>query len=105
MFLNFCGNPDVSTSYDLIINNRALIFSQLEGKNEEVVNLRSQIISLEDRVRELEQYQTMEITSQSAKWSEFERLAESMRTLSHTMAQSSTSPLGGTRSSPRPMHF
>lgn len=93
----------------LLVDHVADLQKKLEGKNEEVINHRSQIISLEDRVRELEQLQSLEVTSQTAKWSEFERLAESMRTLSHTMARSSGSPLGtstlGARTSPRPMQY
>lgn len=102
-------NNQLRKDKSLLVDHVADLQKKLEGKNEEVINLRSQIISLEECIRELEQLQSLEVTSQSAKWGEFERLAESMRTLSHTMARSSGSPLGtstlGARTSPRPMQY
>lgn len=80
---------------------------QLEIKNEECVNLKGQILSLEQRVEELDQYNSLQSTAQSQKWGEFEKLAESLRTLSHTMARSSTQSPQNTslKSSSRPMQF
>ncbi|XP_052797276.1 ELKS/Rab6-interacting/CAST family member 1-like isoform X2 [Mya arenaria] len=92
----------------LLVDHVADIQKKLESKNEEAVCLRSEVISLESRVQELEQLTTHEFSSQSQKWGEFEKLAESMRTLSHTMATSrpSRSP-GNTLSSTasRPLQF
>lgn len=83
-------NIQLRKDKSLLVDHVADIQKKLELKNEEVVNLRSQVLSLEQRVEELEQLNTLESTSQSQKWSEFEKLAESMRTLSHTMAVSRT---------------
>lgn len=76
----------------LLVDHVAEVQKKLEMKAEEVVRLRSQVMALEQKVDELMQFSRSEISSQSQKWSEFERLAESMRTLSHTMATSTKSP-------------
>ena len=85
-----------------------LYYFQLEIKNEECMNLKGQILSLEQRVDELEQHHSLQSTNQSQKWGEFEKLAESLRTLSHTMATTSTRSPRTTMSmssSSRPMQF
>ncbi|XP_060553175.1 uncharacterized protein LOC132714330 isoform X2 [Ruditapes philippinarum] len=81
-------NTQLRKDKSLLVDHVADIQKKLELKNEEVVNLRSQVLSLEQRFGELEQFNSLEHTSQSQKWEEFEKLAESMRTLSHTMAHS-----------------
>lgn len=98
-------NSQLRKDKSLLVDHVADIQKKLEHKNEETVNLRSQVLSLEQRVDELEQLNSLEVTSQSQKWGEFEKLAESMRTLSHTMAhtrspRSTTSVTGS-----RPLQF
>ncbi|XP_045216579.2 ELKS/Rab6-interacting/CAST family member 1-like isoform X2 [Mercenaria mercenaria] len=83
-------NTHLRKDKSLLVDHVAELQKKMEMKNEEVVNLRSQVFSLEQRVDELDQFNSLEHTSQSQKWEEFEKLAESMRTLSHTMAHSST---------------
>ncbi|KAL4227958.1 hypothetical protein ACF0H5_013396 [Mactra antiquata] len=100
-------NTQLKKDKSLLVDHVAEVQQKLEHKNEEVVNLRSQVISLEQRVDELEQLNSLQSTSQSQKWGEFEKLAESMRTLSHTMAHSSTRSPRNTLSSTasRPLQF
>lgn len=46
---------------------------------------------MEGKVKDLDHLKTLESTVQSQKWEEFEKLAENMRTLSHSMAHTSGS--------------
>lgn len=46
---------------------------------------------MDSKLKDLEHLNSLESTVQSQKWEEFEKLAENMRTLSHTMAHSPVS--------------
>ncbi|XP_052281601.1 ELKS/Rab6-interacting/CAST family member 1-like isoform X2 [Dreissena polymorpha] len=100
-------NTQLRKDKSLLVDHVADLQKKLESKNEEVVRLRGDVLSLEDRVQELEQMNTQELSSQHQKWGEFEKLAESMRTLSHTMAtsRSSRSPRTMGSTGTRPMQF
>lgn len=63
----------------------------MEQKDQEIVLLRSQVLTMESKLKDLEHLNSLESTVQSQKWEEFEKLAENMRTLSHSMAHSSVS--------------
>jgi hypothetical protein len=62
---------------------------KLERKDQEIVLLRSQVQTMEGKLKDLDHLKTLESTVQSQKWEEFEKLAENMRTLSHSMAHTS----------------
>lgn len=64
---------------------------QLESKEQEISLLRSQAQAMEVRTKDLQYLKTLESTVQSQKWEEFEKLAESMRNLSHTMSKTTDS--------------
>ena len=49
-----------------------------------------EVAALDARVKQAEYQKSLELSAQSQKWEEFGRLAESMRTLSSTMAQTTT---------------
>ena len=53
--------------------------------------MRAQIQTMEVRLKELDHVKSLESSIQSQKWEEFEKLAESMRTLSHSMKTQSGS--------------
>jgi hypothetical protein len=59
---------------------------QLEGKDQEILFLRSQVQTFEGKLRDTERMTMMESSLQNQKWEEFEKLAEGMRSLSHTMS-------------------
>ena len=59
--------------------------SQMEDKDREVLDLRSNISDLEARLRNVDLQKSLELTQQSQRWEEFSRLADSMKNLSQTM--------------------
>jgi len=67
-----------------------LVHFQLEENELVTRDLEEQIQTLEGRLRALEQLQSLQSSIHSQKWEEFSRLAESMKTLSHTMIQTTT---------------
>lgn len=54
------------------------------------MELRAEIAQMESRLKQVEFQKSLELSAQSQKWEEFGRLAESMRTLSSTMAQTAS---------------
>nr|XP_022293000.1 golgin subfamily A member 5-like isoform X1 [Crassostrea virginica]XP_022293010.1 golgin subfamily A member 5-like isoform X1 [Crassostrea virginica]XP_022293019.1 golgin subfamily A member 5-like isoform X1 [Crassostrea virginica] len=75
----------------LLVDHVSELQRKLEQKDQEIVLLRSQVQTMEVRLKDLEHLNSLESTVQSQKWEEFEKLAENMRTLSHSMAHSSVS--------------
>ncbi|XP_055996073.1 ELKS/Rab6-interacting/CAST family member 1-like isoform X2 [Ostrea edulis] len=75
----------------LLVDHVSELQRKLERKDQEIVLLRSQIQTMEGKVKDLDHLKTLESTVQSQKWEEFEKLAENMRTLSHSMAHTSGS--------------
>ena len=63
---------------------------QIEERDRNVAELRAEMAALDARLKQAEYQKSLELSAQSQKWEEFGRLAESMRTLSSTMAQSTT---------------
>lgn len=53
--------------------------------------LRSQNQTMEGKLRDTDRMSMMESSMQSQKWEEFEKLAESMRSLSHSMSHTGSS--------------
>lgn len=68
-----------------------LMHFQLDENEMIIQELEAQIQTLENKLRALEQLQSLQSSIHSQKWEEFSRLAESMKTLSHTMIQATTS--------------
>lgn len=64
-------------------------------------SLEEKIRVLESKLRSLEQLQGLQSSIQSQKWEEFGRLAESMKTLSHSMIQTATGQKSRMKSSER----
>ena len=58
----------------------------MEEKEKEILGLRTHIHSLETRLKDLEHLKDLESSVHSQKWEEFSRLADSMKNLSRTMA-------------------
>ncbi|ESO86092.1 hypothetical protein LOTGIDRAFT_129830 [Lottia gigantea] len=79
----------------LLVDHVAELQRKIETKDHELISLQSEISSLESRLHDLDYQKNLESTVHSQKWQEFGRLAESMRTLSSTMARS-TSPTHST---------
>lgn len=75
---------------DALIDRVAQLQKQLEENELVTRDLEEQIQTLEGRLRALEQLQSLQSSIHSQKWEEFSRLAESMKTLSHTMIQTTT---------------
>ncbi|XP_064652760.1 ELKS/Rab6-interacting/CAST family member 1-like isoform X2 [Lineus longissimus] len=74
----------------LLVDHVADLQKQLTHKEQEIVHLHAQIHSLDTKVSQFERLKILEGTVNSQKWEEFERLADSMKSLSATMAQSSS---------------
>ncbi|XP_062573134.1 ELKS/Rab6-interacting/CAST family member 1-like [Saccostrea cucullata] len=72
----------------LLVDHVSELQRKLEQKDKEIVLLRTQVQTMEVKLKDLEHLKTLESTVQSQKWEEFEKLAENMRTLSHSMAHS-----------------
>ncbi|XP_071115264.1 paramyosin-like isoform X1 [Haliotis cracherodii] len=81
----------------LLVDHVADLQTKLETKDREVLQLQHELISVEARLNEFENENSLEHTVQSQKWEEFGRLAESMRTLSHSMAAQSVTPRSTTK--------
>lgn len=75
----------------LLVDHVSELQRKIEQKDQEIVLLRSQVQTMESKLKDLEHLNSLESTVQSQKWEEFEKLAENMRTLSHTMAHSPVS--------------
>lgn len=75
----------------LLVDHVSEIQRKLESKDQEVLLLRTHVQTMEAKIRDAERMNMMESSIQSQKWEEFEKLAESMRSLSHTMSHSGTS--------------
>lgn len=60
------------------------------------VRLRSEIEQLEIRVREIDRLKHIEDLVQSQRWNDISSMAQTMQTLSRTMAQATTSTTNGT---------
>lgn len=75
----------------LLVDHVSELQRKMEQKDQEIVLLRSQVQTMESKLKDLEHLNSLESTVQSQKWEEFEKLAENMRTLSHSMAHSSVS--------------
>lgn len=75
----------------LLVEHVADLQRKIEDKDHQIVELRTEVGGMESRLKHTEYQKTLELSAQSQKWEEFGRLAESMRTLSSTMAHS-TSP-------------
>lgn len=63
----------------------------MEMKDREIGMIKAQMQGMESKVKEVEHVKYLEATVQTQKWEEFEKLAESMRNLSHTMSTSGSS--------------
>ncbi len=61
------------------------------------MQLQQDYVSVEARANEYENDKNMEHTMQSQKWEEFGRLAESMRSLSRSMASQGVAPRSSTK--------
>ncbi|CAC5384912.1 unnamed protein product [Mytilus coruscus] len=75
----------------LLVDHVSEIQRKLEAKDQEIILLRSQNQTMEGKLRDIDRMNMMESSIQSQKWEEFEKLAESMRSLSHTMSHTGTS--------------
>ena len=62
---------------------------QVNEKQTAMVALQERVHSLESKLKNLEHLQELQSSIHSQKWDEFSRLAESMKTLSRSMAQNS----------------
>ncbi|VDI20514.1 uncharacterized protein LOC143054047 isoform X2 [Mytilus galloprovincialis] len=75
----------------LLVDHVSEIQRKLESKEQEIMLLRSQNQTMEGKLRDTDRMSMMESSMQSQKWEEFEKLAESMRSLSHTMSHTGSS--------------
>ena len=71
-----------------------LFWTQIEERDREIMKIQHSLHSLEVRVQNADYQTDVQLSLQSQKWEEFGRLAESMRTLSHTMASQAQSRSG-----------
>jgi hypothetical protein len=78
-------NQPIIIIYDIVFCS-----AQIEEKDRILIELKAEIAALENRVKHAEYQKSLELSAQSQKWEEFGRLAESMRTLSSTMAHNTT---------------
>lgn len=61
---------------------------RLQAKDEETRRLHAQIDDLEARLQELEKLQTLEVSLQSKRWQELERMANTLKGHARSMASS-----------------
>lgn len=74
----------------LLVDHVADMQKKIEEKDRYLMELRADVAALESRLKQTEYHKSLELSAQSQKWEEFGRLAESMRTLSSTMAHTGT---------------
>ncbi|XP_060081182.1 uncharacterized protein LOC132560530 isoform X2 [Ylistrum balloti] len=84
-------NAQLRKDKTLLVDHVSDLQRKLEMKDREINILKSQMHTLDTKVNELNHLKKLESTVQSQKWEEFEKLAESMRNLSHTMSTTGTS--------------
>ncbi|XP_074656380.1 uncharacterized protein LOC141909699 isoform X2 [Tubulanus polymorphus] len=80
----------------LLVDHVADLQKQIRDKDDEVLKLRAMCGTVSHRLEDLDHLQTLDNIRQSQKWEEFEKLADTMRSLSHSMALAS---------SPRPAKY
>ncbi|ELU18498.1 hypothetical protein CAPTEDRAFT_188336 [Capitella teleta] len=93
-------NSDLRRDKHLLTELLADVQNQVDEKDKEIMTLRAHIHSLESRLHDLEHLKDLETTVNSQKWEEFSRLAESMKTLSRSMAHSTSGEMNSTNKSP-----
>ncbi|XP_071483729.1 uncharacterized protein [Diadema antillarum] len=76
----------------LLVDHVAELQKQVAEKEQEVLRLHGHMHTMEARLGETERRTAAESTMQSQKWSEFERMAESMKKLSQSMTARSMTP-------------
>lgn len=76
----------------LLVDHVSELQKQIAEKEHEVVRLHSHIHTLEIRLDESSRQSNVESTLQTQKWSEFEKMAESMKNLSRSMTARSVTP-------------
>ena len=76
----------------LLVDHVAEMQKKVDEKEKEILKLKTHVLSLERRLKELDYLKTLEGNINSQKWEEFSRLAESMKTLSQTMMSRTHSP-------------
>lgn len=69
----------------LLVDHVADLQRKMEDKDRQILDLKSSISELETRLRNNDLQKSLEMTQQSQRWEEFNRLADSMKSLSHTM--------------------
>ncbi|KAL5014844.1 hypothetical protein ScPMuIL_009114 [Solemya velum] len=72
----------------LLVDHVADLQRRLDAREHEMNSLRTQVEVFESRAKDYESMQNLEQSVQTQKWEEFEKLAENMRSLSHSMAHS-----------------
>ncbi|CAH1772500.1 unnamed protein product [Owenia fusiformis] len=76
----------------LLVDHVSELTKQVQDKEQEILRLRNHIFTLENKVGSIEKMKETETEMHSRKWEEFEKLADSMRSLSHTMSRTAASP-------------
>ncbi|XP_033108412.1 myosin-2-like [Anneissia japonica] len=76
----------------LLVDHVSDLQRQLSEKEQEVISLQTHVRSMELELQGYERKSMLESTIQSQKWGEFEKMAESMKKLSHSMTARSMSP-------------
>ncbi|XP_021377507.1 ELKS/Rab6-interacting/CAST family member 1-like isoform X2 [Mizuhopecten yessoensis] len=84
-------NAQLRKDKTLLVDHVSDLQRKLETKDRDINTLRSQMHLMESKVQELQHLKQMESSVHTQKWEEFEKLAESMRNLSHTMSTTGTS--------------
>ncbi|XP_070209611.1 paramyosin-like isoform X3 [Littorina saxatilis] len=74
----------------LLVEHVADLQKKIEEKDRNIIELRAEIATMDSHLKTADYQKSLELSAQSQKWEEFGRLAESMRTLSSTMAHSTT---------------
>ncbi|XP_033727211.1 LOW QUALITY PROTEIN: filamin A-interacting protein 1-like [Pecten maximus] len=84
-------NAQLRKDKTLLVDHVSDLQHKLETKERDINSLKSQMHMMETKVQELHHLKHLETSVQTQKWEEFEKLAESMRNLSHTMSTTGTS--------------
>lgn len=84
-------NAQLRKDKTLLVDHVSDLQRKMETKEREISTMKAQMHTMETKLHELQHLKHLESTVQSQKWEEFEKLAESMRNLSHTMSTTGTS--------------
>lgn len=82
------SNAKLKKDKSYLIDHVSNLEQQLRVKGDETRGLHAQIDELETRLEELEKLQTLEVSLQSKRWQELEKMADTLKSHARTMGSS-----------------